>query len=88
MWKAIYQKKIVKRKKDGFCKICKKIITPGDYAVVLNLTTGHDLPDDHFDIHFEGCIGIYHIECADIQIQQDDTGFEIVVEEIKKPQKK
>jgi len=88
MWKAIYQKKFVKRRKDAFCKICNNIVITGDYAIVLILTTGHDLPDDDFDIHFHGCVGIYHIDCCDIAIQQDDTGFEIVVEEINNPQKK
>ena len=91
-WKEIYTKKIVKRRKDAICKYCKKQINKGEDAIILNLTFGHELPNHHiddngntivdmdFDIHYEGIVGIYHLDCADKYIsQQDDGNHEIIV---------
>jgi hypothetical protein len=63
-WHEYFNIKIVKRRKKAICKYCNEEIEVNNEAGIVNYKFGHDLPDNFFDIHFDGCIGIVHILCV------------------------
>lgn len=79
-WKNIYEKKLVKRRKEGYCKYCNCKLKKGESAIILNLTFGHELPINDFDIHFQGMMGIFHQNCVDQFIKQEsEEGIEDII---------